>query len=83
MTKYVVLKKHSPPEGSTATASASAAVTATGWLPFASPIEAVSSEAAIRQAAEKNGAGEYVAVPARSWAPQKVTVEQKAEVKFA
>jgi hypothetical protein len=33
--------------------------------------------------AEAKGAGEFVAVPARSWKPRTVTVEQKTAVRLA
>lgn len=46
-----------------------------------------SAQAAIRQAAERLGAdaprNHFVAVPARSWKPVKVTVETKTALKFS
>jgi hypothetical protein len=45
---------------------------------------APSSDLAIKACAEKNGKGEYVAVPARSWKPRKIAeVKQVTEVRFA
>jgi hypothetical protein len=46
-------------------------------------VNAASADAAIRAVAEAKGAGEFVAVPARSWKPRTVTVEQKTAVRLA
>lgn len=42
--------------------------------------DAANAKAAVRAASDKLGAGTYVAVPASSWKPQKVTVEQTTTV---
>jgi hypothetical protein len=41
-----------------------------------------SAHAAVRDAAEEHGAGDYVAVPARSWKPVKATLEKTTVVKL-
>jgi hypothetical protein len=46
-------------------------------------VEAASASAAIRTVAEKQGAGQYVAVPDRSWNPCAVTIETKTKVKLS
>lgn len=45
-------------------------------------VRASSANAAIRAVAEKKGDGQYVAVPARSWKPVTVKVEQTTKVSF-
>lgn len=45
--------------------------------------KAPNADFAIREVAGKEGAGQYVAVPARSWVPRTVTVETKTAVSFA
>lgn len=53
------------------------------WTPIGE-FNAVGADAAIKACAEKNGKGEYVAVPARSWKPRKIAeVKQVTEVRFA
>lgn len=49
---------------------------------FTKPGVATSAEAAIRAVAAELGAAEYIAVPARSWNPVKVTVEKTTVVKL-
>jgi hypothetical protein len=53
------------------------------WMEYGRA-KAASSTAAIRECAgiDDQGAAEYVAVPARSWKPVKVTVETKQTVKL-
>jgi hypothetical protein len=52
------------------------------WTIVARDIEAANVAAALRKHAETNDkGGTYVAVPARSWKPVKVTVEQQTVVK--
>jgi hypothetical protein len=53
------------------------------WMEYGRA-HAASSTAAIRECAgiDDQGAAEYVAVPARSWKPVKVTVETKQTVKL-
>jgi hypothetical protein len=45
-------------------------------------IDASSAEAAIKQFAEAQGAGTYVATPERSWTQRTVNVEQTVKVSF-
>jgi len=66
MTKYMILAKGDKPDA--------------GWVETAI-VEAASARAAIREAL--NGAsegGEYVAVPARSWEPVKVEIQQAIKI---
>jgi hypothetical protein len=49
------------------------------WI-HAGNISASSSEAAVREAAARNGGGSYVAIPARSFKPTVVKVETKQVV---
>jgi len=73
VTKYLVLEKISAakPDGSAVSNS---------WVEQAE-IEAASARAAIRGYLGTNGAkGEYVAVPARSFKPVKVTVETQTKL---
>jgi hypothetical protein len=51
-----------------------------GWMELGSPVVATSAAAAIRANAPLAG-GKLVAIPARSWKPVKVTVEQTTVVK--
>jgi hypothetical protein len=70
MTSYVVLRKDITPANQPAAA----------LVPWAAvdTVAATSADAAIRQVVEKSGEnGQFVAVPARSWKPRKVTVETK------
>jgi hypothetical protein len=46
-------------------------------------VEAVSADTAIRAIAGLNNGGTFVAVPARSWKPRKVTVESTPRVKLS
>jgi len=68
-TRYVVLQKHAAPGG---------------WEVLNERVWAASSDAAVRQSltANDNKEGEYVAVPARSWKPTKVTVVQETKVRL-
>jgi hypothetical protein len=77
-TEYVVLKfptatglgnqsSASPPQG----------------LKMVGRAKASNADFAIREIAEKEGAGQYVAVPARSWVPRTVNVETVTAVSFA
>lgn len=77
-TEYIVLKKEIPAGNTTASTS----LPNTCWQILAGTYEGSSAEVAIKAAAEKNGAGEYVAVAARSWNPKRVAVEQRTEVKI-
>jgi hypothetical protein len=56
-----------------------------GWWEKVSSVEARSATSAIRAFLEgENGtAGEYAAVPARSWKPVTVKVETKTSLKFS
>jgi len=66
MTRYMILAKDTKPDS--------------GWVETTT-VEAVSARAAIREAL--NGAsegGEYVAVPARSWEPVKVEIQQAIKI---
>jgi hypothetical protein len=69
-TEYVVLRRE-PGEAESPT---------TPWL-MAGRASATSAKAAISQVV-KNKGGTFVAVPARSFQPVEVTVEQKATLKF-
>lgn len=51
------------------------------WSPLVT-VEAASADAAIRKVASTVGDGEYVAIPARSWAPQVVKTQQTVKVTF-
>lgn len=53
---------------------------ASNWNWIESYSEALNAQAAIRKAAEKHGGGTYVALPARSWKPARVT--QKTETRL-
>lgn len=52
-----------------------------GWKPIVPTVKARSAEHAIREAAG-NTPGNYVAVPARSWKPVKVSVDTVPTVKL-
>jgi hypothetical protein len=45
--------------------------------------KAANADWAIREIAEKEGPGQYVAVPSRSWVPRTVNVETRPIVSFA
>lgn len=51
-----------------------------GWMEVGGPISAPNAESLLKQA---GSTGRYVAVPARSWKPVKVTVETQTVVKIA
>ncbi len=46
-----------------------------GWVPYGLPVEASSANRAIKAAEPE--AGEYVAIPSRSWRPVTVKVEKR------
>jgi hypothetical protein len=68
LTDYVVLKK----DGS-------------GFWSLVSgmDVKARSARSAIREAADRDGEGEYVAIPYRSWRPVSVKVETKTALRFS
>lgn len=66
MTPYVVLVEHPREEGH--------------WTVRVLEVEARSAEQAVRLAAAEIGAGQYVAVPARSWQPVTVKVETQTRM---
>lgn len=65
MTKYVVLSRTDD--------------TTEGWETIAT-VEASSSEQAIRKTTALDSSGVYVAIPSRSWKPQKVSVKQREPI---
>lgn len=67
MTSYVILKQD-PETGS-----------GSRWIEWGTE-EASSSARAIKAVADDAGGGVYIAVPARSWRPLTVKVEQKTSV---
>lgn len=75
VTEYVVLKFPAPPSQNM---SANAA-----GIKMVGRSTAGNADIAIREVAAKEGAGQYVAVPARSWVPRTVEVETKPIVSFA
>lgn len=78
LTSYRVLKF----PGKTTTVAEQSGTTTTSGSPTPPGLtdvgtqDAANAKAAVRAASDKHGAGTYVAVPASSWKPQKVTVEQ-------
>lgn len=90
LTAYIVLKFPAPaPKIDVTTASGEAATYATSGvaqkpgLQELGSFNALSPNAAIRSVIDKYGTGTYVAVPARSWKPVKVTIEQTTSVKLS
>lgn len=83
-TAYHVLKFPAKPAPIQTTSGATMATSGTPTPPGLQDIgevEATNPNEAIKTVVEKHGAGQYVAVPARSWRPVKVTVEQTTVVK--
>jgi hypothetical protein len=82
-TAYVVLKYPATEAAKAATDALTGGTQARppSGIQDVATVEAASATAAIRSVVEKHGAGKYVAVPARSWKPVKVTVEQQTVVK--
>jgi hypothetical protein len=70
VTSYIVLKAHVDGGG--------------GWHEIPGTVAAPSAEAAIRKAlgAKADATGPYVAVPARSWKPVKVSAVQTTVLKL-
>jgi hypothetical protein len=77
MTRYVVLRQSDPVvDGSHATSGANAAgPRVTCWVEVVTD-EFRDPEVAKKQAAEQIGPGVYVAVPERSWNPEKLAARQ-------
>lgn len=76
-TEYVVLRF--PPPISPATPN----VSAEPGLRMVGRTKAANGDFAIREIAEREGAGQYVAIPARSWIPRTVEVATVTHVSFA
>ena len=74
-TEYVVLKFPA--------ANSPNAVSSPQGLKMVGRAKAANADWAIREIAEKEGAGQYVAVPARSWQPRTVKVETRPIVSLA
>lgn len=53
-----------------------------GWMELSAPVQAANAEAAIRKKAPREGSRKLVAVPARSWKPITVTIEQTTTIKL-
>lgn len=53
------------------------------WLEAKIAPSARSARSAIQAVVAQDGAGEYVAIPYRSWKPVTVTVETKTALKFS
>lgn len=75
-TEYIVLRFPDPPMANSASSTQQG-------LKNVGRVKAPNADFAIREIAEKEGAGQYVAVPARSWVPRTVVVETKTAVTFA
>lgn len=53
-----------------------------GWVIYGDDVQASGERAAIKACAEAGGAGDYVAVPHRSWKPRTVSVSREPVVKI-
>lgn len=72
LTRYVVLKQ----------LAADGEATVGAW-DAVDTVSAASATEAIRVTAETFGAGEYVAVPARSWKPRKAEIQTTPRVRLS
>jgi hypothetical protein len=84
-TAYKVLKfpaKPAPIQTSGGATMATSGVPTPAGLQDVGTVEAQTANAAIRSVIDKHGAGQYVAVPARSWKPVTVTIEKTTVVKL-